>query len=153
MHLPINTFKTIIKNTPLVSIDLVVINENNEVLLGYRNNRPAKGYWFVPGGRILKNESMQTAFRRLTLNELGTDFELDSAELIGPFEHFYPDNVTDENFSTHYIALGYRLPVQQSQLRLPFDQHCDYEWMTIEDCLGNKKVHKHSRWYFDPAAQ
>ncbi|MBF4436458.1 NUDIX domain-containing protein, partial [Vibrio anguillarum] len=71
--LPINTFKTIIENTPLVSIDLVVYNQKNEALLGKRNNRPAQGYWFVPGGRILKDESIAVAFRRLTLNELGAE--------------------------------------------------------------------------------
>ena len=112
--LPIDTFKTIIKNTPLISIDLIVYNQKGEVLLGKRNNRPAQGYWFVPGGRIQKNESMIAAFKRLTLNELGTEFCLSQAELIGPFEHFYTDNVSEENFSTHYIALGYRLVINDT---------------------------------------
>jgi len=39
----------IIEATPLVSIDLVIRNPSNKVLLGKRNNRPAMGYWFVPG--------------------------------------------------------------------------------------------------------
>jgi colanic acid biosynthesis protein WcaH len=47
------TFKTVIASTPLISIDLVVKNTKGEYLLGYRNNRPAQGFWFVPGGRIL----------------------------------------------------------------------------------------------------
>jgi colanic acid biosynthesis protein WcaH len=64
-------FTTVIDSTPLVSIDLLVENTDGKVLLGYRNNRPAKGYWFVPGGRILKDESMDDAFKRLTLAELG----------------------------------------------------------------------------------
>jgi colanic acid biosynthesis protein WcaH len=44
MHLPLSTFTTVIKSAPLVSIDLVVTNQKGEVLLGYRNNRPAKGF-------------------------------------------------------------------------------------------------------------
>ncbi|KPZ72988.1 GDP-mannose mannosyl hydrolase [Shewanella sp. P1-14-1] len=149
--LPINTFKTIIKHTPLISIDLVIQNKFGDVLLGLRNNRPAQGFWFVPGGRILKDESMADAFKRLTLNELGVVFELSEAELIGPFEHFYDDNVTGENFSTHYIALGYRLIVGELP-NLPKEQHCDYKWLSVEELLLDSTVHKHSRWYFDKTA-
>lgn len=152
MYLPLPTFKTIIEHAPLVSIDLVVQNENDEILLGYRNNRPAQGYLFVPGGRILKDESMETAFKRLTLNELGAELCLSKAQFIGPFEHFYDDNVTGDDFSTHYIALGYRLRINLDQLNLPLDQHSHYVWMSVETLLLDQKVHKHSRWYFDPTS-
>jgi colanic acid biosynthesis protein WcaH len=150
--LPLNTFKSIIKNTPLVSIDLVVYNQVGQILLGKRNNRPAQGYWFVPGGRILKDESMSVAFRRLTLNELGVELNIEKAELIGPFEHFYVDNVSGEDFSTHYIALGYRLLVDDTLLNLPTEQHNQYKWMSVDDLLSDSEVHKHSRWYFDSSA-
>lgn len=72
MFLDQTTFSTIIACTPLVSIDLVVTNANGQVLLGQRLNRPAKNYWFVPGGRILKNESLAQAFKRLTRDELSS---------------------------------------------------------------------------------
>jgi colanic acid biosynthesis protein WcaH len=153
MHLPLSTFKTIIEFSPLVSIDFVIYNKEGRVLLGYRNNRPAKGYWFVPGGRIQKNESMSAAFKRLSLNELGIELSLTQAQLIGPFEHFYMDNVTEDDFSTHYIALGYRLVVDERVLILPSEQHSKYTWMTVEELLVNTNVHKHSRWYFDRLAK
>lgn len=50
------TFAKVVAVTPLVSVDLVAVHGGSEVLLGLRNNRPAQVYWFVPGGRILKNE-------------------------------------------------------------------------------------------------
>ena len=151
--LPLKTFKTIIENTPLVSIDFVVYNQKGEILLGYRNNRPAQGYWFVPGGRIQKDESMSVAFKRLTLNELGTEFGLEQAEFIGPFEHFYTDNVSGDDFSTHYIALGYRLVVDAALLVLPKEQHSQYSWMEVNELLHHPNVHKHTRWYFESLAQ
>jgi len=153
MHLPLPIFKSIIKHAPLISIDLVIQNKVGEVLLGCRNNRPAQGYWFVPGGRILKDESMDCAFKRLTLNELGAEFSLSTAELIGPFEHFYSDNVTGDEFTTHYIALGYRLAVDQSALKLPIEQHSQFTWMAVDELLAHPRVHKHSRWYFDSSAK
>jgi colanic acid biosynthesis protein WcaH len=152
LMLPFETFKKIIKNTPLISIDLIVSNQVGKILLGKRNNRPAQGYWFVPGGRILKDESMSVAFRRLTLNELGVELNIEKAELIGPFEHFYVDNVSGEDFSTHYIALGYRLLVDDTLLNLPTEQHNQYKWMSVDDLLSDSEVHKHSRWYFDFSA-
>jgi len=63
----------IIEATPLVSIDLVIRNPSNKVLLGKRNNRPAMGYWFVPGGRIFKNETINQALKRISEVELGQD--------------------------------------------------------------------------------
>ena len=56
MKLSSADFTTIIKSTPLVSIDLIVRNIEDNVLLGKRTNRPAQGCWFVPGGRVLKDE-------------------------------------------------------------------------------------------------
>ncbi len=46
-----DTFKTIIDTTPLVSIDLLLRNAQGQILVGKRVNRPAQGFWFVPGGR------------------------------------------------------------------------------------------------------
>jgi colanic acid biosynthesis protein WcaH len=106
MFLDNNTFATVIDSTPLISIDLVVKNQQGQALLGLRTNRPAQGYWFVPGGRIQKNESMQTAFTRLCQNELGMDFSIDQARFIGPFQHFYDDSVFGKHISTHYVVLG-----------------------------------------------
>jgi colanic acid biosynthesis protein WcaH len=34
----------VIKKTPLVAIDLIIKNNLNEVLLGLRNNEPAKNF-------------------------------------------------------------------------------------------------------------
>lgn len=148
MLLSLNTFKTIIEHAPLISIDLVVENKQGEVLLGRRNNRPAQGYWFVPGGRILKDETMVDAFKRLTLAELGVELDLYQSEFIGPFEHFYQDNVTGIDFTTHYIALGYRIIVDDLP-QLPKEQHCEYMWMSVETLLEHPDVHKHSKWYFE----
>ena len=65
-----NTFKTVIENTPLVSIDLCMIC-NGQILLGKRSNEPLKGIWFTPGGRIHKNETWQHALLRIVEVELG----------------------------------------------------------------------------------
>lgn len=52
MFLSQEDFATVVRSTPLISIDLIVENERGEFLLGKRTNRPAQGFWFVPGGRV-----------------------------------------------------------------------------------------------------
>lgn len=61
MKLSDEHFLNAIVATPLIAIDLLVSNAEGEYLLGYRINRLAQGYWFVPGGRIRKDEALNDA--------------------------------------------------------------------------------------------
>ncbi|WP_237067320.1 GDP-mannose mannosyl hydrolase [Microbulbifer guangxiensis] len=153
MKLPEETFKTVVSSTPLVSIDLVVSNSAGDILLGERLNRPAQGYWFVPGGRIVKDESMAEAFERLTEEELGVRVPLAEAEFLGPYEHFYSDNFSAKEFSTHYVVLGYQLELDIPLEELPKQQHGRYRWWSRDQMLADPAVHVHSKWYLDRAAQ
>jgi colanic acid biosynthesis protein WcaH len=147
MFLDDGLFSKIIESTPLISIDLVIRNSRHEVLLGRRNNRPARGYWFVPGGRIQKNESLKNAFLRLTEQELGESLSIDSAKIINVYDHFYTDSVFGDYPSTHYVAVAYELEVNRLD-HLPLQQHSDYAWFTIADISSSEFVHKHTKAYF-----
>ena len=57
---------------PIVAIDLIIRDESDRVLLGFRTNEPAKGVYFVPGGRIWKDERISDAFERILKAETGT---------------------------------------------------------------------------------
>ncbi|WP_335921513.1 GDP-mannose mannosyl hydrolase [Shewanella chilikensis] len=150
MFLDQDTFKTVIASTPLVSIDLVVINTKGQALLGRRLNRPAKDYWFVPGGRILKNEAIADALKRLTLDELGQAFTMEQASLFGPFDHFYDDYVFGDEITTHYVAIAFILKLECELDNLPLGvQHGGYQWFDIPQLMTNAKVHKHTKWYFE----
>ncbi|PMO79414.1 GDP-mannose mannosyl hydrolase [Vibrio breoganii] len=146
--LELQTFKKVVASTPLVSMDLIVMNDAGQVLLGYRNNRPAQGFWFVPGGRILKDERFEVAFSRLTEVELGKGYALSQAEFLGPYEHLYQDNFSGENFSTHYVVLGYKIIWNGALADLPSEQHCDYRWWDIAELLGSSDVHDNTKAYF-----
>jgi len=148
MFLDNKIFETVIDSTPLISIDLVVKNQLGQALLGFRTNRPAQDYWFVPGGRIQKNESMKAAFTRLCENELGLTCAIEDAKCLGYFEHFYDDSVFGDHVSTHYVVLGYEIIVDESQLSLPTEQHSQYQWFDVNTLLTQENVHQHSKWYF-----
>ena len=148
MFLDKETFRTVVRSAPLVSIDLVVINSLGQVLLGQRTNRPAQGFWFVPGGRILKNEAMAAAFLRLSKAELGFASELGDAEFLGVYEHFYTDNFSGTDFSTHYVVLGYRLVHDLDLNSLPDAQHHSYRWFDVAELLASVQVHDNTKAYF-----
>lgn len=146
-----DTFQIVLDSAPLVSIDLIVADENDNYLLGKRTNRPALGYWFVPGGRILKNESLDKAFTRLTEVELGKVFHRHNAKFIGAFDHFYDDCVFGNGVSTHYVALGHLIRVNRAELVLPKEQHSAYRWLNKQTLLAAPEVHKHSKLYLGSA--
>ena len=53
MSLTETEFLSVLKYTPLISIDLCLIY-NNEILLLKRNNDPAKGFFFTPVLEFIK---------------------------------------------------------------------------------------------------
>jgi colanic acid biosynthesis protein WcaH len=153
MNLPVNLFKSVAASAPLISIDLIVRNNHGKILLGKRTNRPAKGYWFVPGGRVLKEESLELAFKRLLIAELGLDYAAITASFIGVYQHLYDDNFFDSSFSTHYVVLAYEIVLQHELVSIPNEQHSTYHWFSKNELLNHKGVHEHSKWYFQTGKQ
>jgi colanic acid biosynthesis protein WcaH len=142
-------FARVVCNTPLVSIDIVVRAPDRRVLLGRRTSEPARNVYFVPGGRITKNETRAAAFRRLTQTELGVVCDLSHARFLGVYDHLYPTNRLElEGFGTHYVVLGYEIDLPLEKAALPTEQHAEYVWWTDEQILGSPDVHENTKAYF-----
>ena len=145
--LPAETFDLVVRHTPLVSIDLVVRDARRRLLVGRRVNRPAKDTWFVPGGRIEKDERLAAAFRRITRVELGIEIEITSARFLGCFEHLYPDNRSGlPGFGTHYVVLAHEITGRLLE-SLPGDQHTAYRWLTDAEAVADPDVHENTKAY------
>ncbi len=138
------TFKSVIANTPLVSVDLIV-RDREKVLLGRRINKPAHGYWFTLGGRILKDEMINSAIRRIAKVELGIELT-STPKFIGVFEHLYDDSIFD-HVTTHYVNLGYEVELTALET-LPKEQHDDYRWFDLEELMHSSDVHDYVKDYF-----
>jgi colanic acid biosynthesis protein WcaH len=144
-------FLDVVRLTPLVSIDLIVSDADGHVLVGRRRNRPARGTWFVPGGRIHKDETLDSAFTRIADAELGiANLARSEARFEGVFEHHYSENFADEpDVSTHYVVLAYALSLVSTapQVGRP-DQHSGYLWLAPAELLARDDVHENSKAYF-----
>ena len=142
-------FIDVVKRTPLVSIDLIIKNNLNQVLLGLRNNEPAKGFWFVPGGRILKNELISEAFERITEEELGTSLAYRDSIFLGVFEHLYKENFAQkQGFGTHYVVLAHEIKVTNTKFEPLENQHSQYKWFDQNSLHKTKNVHPNTKVYF-----
>lgn len=146
-------FFFVVRHAPLVAIDLLVADAQGRVLLGRRRNRPARGSWFVPGGRIHKDESLDAAFRRIVADELGvTGVERGDATPRGVFEHHYPDNFAGKpGVTTHYVVLAYAWTMADNEPgeKSPGQpgQHSAYCWMAPAELLGREDVHENTKTY------
>ncbi|KAH0441299.1 GDP-mannose mannosyl hydrolase [Paraburkholderia fungorum] len=143
-------FLDVVRLTPLVAIDLIARDAEARVLIGHRRNRPARDTWFVPGGRIHKDETLDAAFARIADAELGiARLARSTARFEGVFEHHYEDNFAAEpGVSTHYIVLAYALQLTSTVPVGRLDQHREYLWLSPAALLARPDVHENTKAYF-----
>ena len=147
-YLQPSTFNTVVKNTPLIAIDFVVVNEG-KILLGKRRNRPAKDCFFVPGGRICKGERIDEAFNRISEAELGVKLDRKNCEFLGLYDHMYADSANDENISTHYVVSAFQTSVSHKSFNLKNlqTQHAKIVMLDLDEALSCPNVHENTKAY------
>ena len=147
-RIPTDEWETIVRNVPIVSVDLVVQSANG-VVLGKRENDPAKGEWFVPGGRVHKHERLTEAVHRVAREELGVGVEI--TERLGVYEHLYHTAEMDAVDGKHYLANGFvvetRHAVEEFELD---DQHGDVRVFDAEKKLPTN-LHEYTAAYLRDA--
>lgn len=142
-------FAVVVRSAPLVSIDLVLRNAEGRVLVGLRNNEPAKGTYFVPGGVIRKSERLDDAFSRILAAETGLDAARGDASFLGVYEHFYPTNrFGGPGYGTHYVVLAYTLALPEGAAVRGDAQHSRFRWMSEDEILSAPDVHENTKAYF-----
>ena len=154
MFLKKDEFSKVIKNTPLIAIDICILKGRN-ILLGKRINPPAKDFFFVPGGRIRKSELIKNAFERILRTELGFSLENDDfkfAKNIGCYEHLYDDNFLGNNdFGTHYVVIAYLILYEylfKKSNEIKSEQHSEYIWVNLDEKNSNNtRVHPNTLEY------
>jgi len=144
-------WKGCVKNNPIFAMDIILFNPKKGILTGKRLNQPAKNKYFVPGGRVFKNESRKKAFERISKIELGKLIKFEDSKLINIFEHFYKNSRwEDENFGTHYIVEARYIIVDtkfETSINLN-NQHSELLW--IDYNFSNKSiVHNYCYAYLD----
>lgn len=146
--LPPEQWLEVVARAPLCSIDLILRDPRGRVLLGLRNNEPARGCWFVPGGCIRKNERIAEAFARIAADELGLQARLEDARLLGVYEHFYDRNFAGvAGITTHYVVQAYEMRLMSAAVQADA-QHSELRWFEVDALLDSAAVHENTKVYF-----
>ncbi len=90
----------------VLTVDTVIFNSKQEVLLIRRGVDPQKGWWALPGGYLEYGETvLQGALRELREE---TGLKLGTAEFIGIFDN--PDRHPEQRVSVAYFAVSDETP-------------------------------------------
>jgi colanic acid biosynthesis protein WcaH len=122
-------YKKILSVIPITCVDVVIIS-GNKFLLGKRSNKPAKGQWFVVGGRIIRGEKLEAAVRRHIKEELGIS-KIEIKKLLGARETIFKTSAQGTKPHT-------RNTIEQAEI--PFknyishdNQNSEFKWFSKID--------------------
>ena len=142
--IPSEKWEVIVRHVPIASVDLVVRSPDG-IVLGKRANAPAKGKWFVPGGRIHKHESLTDAVHRLANAELGVN-DATIRESLGTYEHFYDASDINDSEGKHYLANGFVVETATGVKDMTIDdQHSEIRAFHTSDLPSN--LHEYTATY------
>lgn len=128
MYLEQETYNEIKKSFPINAVELLVFDQNNRILLFKRQNEPARGQWWVPGGRILFGESRKEAAKRLLKDECG----LSPSEMAQIAVLEYSVKNTSEKYDQHIISTVFRVKSEVSVVEID-SQTSEYKWADALD--------------------
>ena len=125
MYIPDSDYKIILENTAIICVDLLIIHDNKCLLLK-RNNEPAKGQYWFPGGRIQKMETIKEAAQRKAKEE--TNLDCAFVKIISIEESIFKKNESMHT-DVHTINICCEM-IPSSIALLQFDKfHIDYKWV------------------------
>jgi colanic acid biosynthesis protein WcaH len=73
MYIETKEYENMLDKLPICCIDIILKNKKGDFLILKRSNEPAKEKWWIPGGRIYKNENFEIAAKRKIKEETGLD--------------------------------------------------------------------------------
>lgn len=136
VKLPPSVYRNVLENFAIPCVD-VVAARGKEFFLVKRKSEPAKGEWWLLGGRILKGETLVEAARRKMREEAGLQ-PLSLKQLFADETMF---ETSGFRVSTHTVNVVYLAKVKNKAVTLDKD-HSDYKWFAKIDKRWHPYVKK-----------
>lgn len=115
---------------PIVGIAALIINQNNEVLLGLRNSELGKNTWAPPGGKLDKFES----FEQCIIREVKEETNLDITNLV----FMCVTNDVMEEIDSHYVTLFFSTTEYIGYEKVMEPEKClEWRWFNPNDLPEN----------------
>ena len=119
-------YKEIIRKVPILCIDLVLKNHLKQFLLVKRNNEPLAGKWWVSGGRVFIEETVQEAVYRIAYEEVG--LHLKNISFIGYYDNTFNENVFEDKVKYKTVSLVFESKIDKMDIVIIDDQSSAYKW-------------------------
>lgn len=137
--LPAELYKQLVQDTVICCVDILLVRFNpttrrKEALLVERGSEPAKGYWWLPGGRLLKGETFFAAAQRKAEQETGLT-AVQPIQVLGVWNTFFPSSSWDtpESKGTQTVNPIVLVEVQQDSNMIQLDaQSENYRWIGLD---------------------
>ena len=118
-------YRKILALMPIPCVDAVVVYRRN-FLLAKRKNKPAKGKWWLIGGRILKGESLKQALLRKVREETGLHVKV--RRLLTARETLFKESA--QGPSSHTINTVFLVKSSGKRELSPDSQSSELKWFS-----------------------
>lgn len=112
---------------PIACVDIVLLTPDNGFLLVKRKMKPAQGQWWLVGGRVYKNETLEEAARRKVREEIGIELNRADHQLQkigGGYETIFLEEPFGHGKGTHTINTCFLARLAKEDLdSISIDQH------------------------------
>ena len=127
--LPEEVFLFTSRITPIVNVDLIIRNNNNESLLTWRGDDYYSPGWHIPGGIVRYKESMHERINHVAKIELGTEVEFSSSPIMVNEVIRSPERLNRGHFISFLFECKLKKPLIQQE------KYEEYKW--FKECPAN----------------
>lgn len=137
--LPKEIYGDLVRDTVVCCVDLILVRQQRggakkECLLVLRSSEPAKGIWWLPGGRLLKGETFFDAAVRKAKQEAGID-KVRPIQVLGVWNTFFPrsswDTPASQGTQTVNPIVLVEMGEEYTEVKLD-NQSEEYRWIGLD---------------------
>jgi colanic acid biosynthesis protein WcaH len=144
-YLPADVYKKVVQDSVVCCVDILLVRFNpaknrKECLLVERSTEPAKGFWWLPGGRLLKGETFFAAAKRKAKQETGM-LDVKPVQVLGVWNTFFPTSHWDDDESkgTQTVNPIVLVEVTQAGADVELDETSEnYRWISLDPDAATK---------------
>ena len=123
--IPNELYYQILDSLPIACVDIAIVSDG-AVLMVKRKDAPARGQWWVPGGRVLKGEMMKETALRKAKEEVGIECHV--GPIIHTAETIFPDG--PQGIPVHSINSCFFLYPVSPNFKTRLDTHHNkFKWV------------------------
>ncbi len=114
-------------NRPFIGVGVLILNKNNQLLLGKRKASHGMHTWSAPGGHLEFGESFEDCAKREVLEETGLDIE--APQYLAVTNDFF------EKENKHYVTILMIVHYPENQIVQNCEPHKTekWEWYELDD--------------------